>query len=132
MHLGPPVVQQGADFPEVNPAYHRISISKGAVLHQYGGDRAPAGINFGFDDMAVGQFICVGFQFQNLRLQRDHLKQFVDTLVLLCRNMDKDRVAPPVFGGQPVFGQFPLNPVRIGVGLVNFVYGNNNRHLGRF
>ena len=116
----------------MDSAYHRISISQGTVLHQYGCDRAPAGINFGFDDMAAGQFICVGFQFQYLRLQRDHFKQFVDTLLLLCRNIDKDRIASPVLGGQSVLGQFALNPIWIRVGFVDFVYGNNYRNLGRF
>ncbi len=45
------------------------------------------------------------------------------TLLLLVRNMHKDRVTPPILGGQPIFGQFPHNAIGLPVGFLNLVIG---------
>ena len=72
----------------------------------------------------------IRLQFQNVGLQQKHFEEMRDPLVSLGGNRGKNRVASPVFGDETVFGKPALDPLLIGVGSVDLVDGDDNRHFG--
>ncbi len=114
------------------PTDHRVVEFKGPLLHQDSGDRASARIQLGFNHVALGQPIRVGFKFQDFSLEEHHFKQIVNPPILLSRNLDKDGIAPPILTHKSNIGKFTLDTLGIGVRFVNFINGHNDRHSRDF
>ncbi len=98
-----------------------VSGAKRSFLDQNSGNRPSAGIEFGLHNMTSGQFVCIGFQLQHLRLQDDHFEQIINTCIFLCGNFHENGVTTPFFSYQSVFRQLPQNTFRICIVFVDLV-----------
>ena len=63
---------------------------------------------------------------------KDHLDQLVEPDPRLGRDRDERHVAAVLLDHDAGLGQLGLDPVRVGVGLVDLVEGDDDRDLGRF
>ncbi len=63
--------------------------------------------------------------------EQDHLEQLLDALPLERRHRHHDRLAAPVLGQQAAVGELLLDPVLVGVRLVDLVDRDHDRHAGR-
>ncbi len=70
-------------------------------------------------------------QFEHVGLQQNGVEQFVDALAGLRRHVDEHRIAAPLFRQHAVLLQVGLDPLRIGVALVDLVDCNHDGHFGR-
>jgi hypothetical protein len=73
----------------------------------------------------------IGLQLLQLGGQHDHLEQVVEPLPGLCGDVAEDRLAAPVLGRDPLGGELIADPVGLGVGLVDLVDRDQDRHVGR-
>ena len=64
--------------------------------------------------------------------QADHFHQQVEIGLLLRRNIDEHGAAAPVFRHQAAIGQLLLHALGHGIGLIDLVYGNDDRNVRRF
>src|SRR3546814_15854488 len=55
--------------------------------------------------------------------------ELIEVGLLQRRNLDRHDIAAEVFGDQLVLQQFLLHAIRIGAGLIDFVDGDDDRHL---
>ena len=125
------IVEHGAHFA-VDVAHHEVvSGAQGAVLYQHGGHGSASAIQLGFENDAAGGTIRRGFEFLQIRHQADHFHQQIEIRFLLGGDIDKHRGAAPVFRHQAAIGQLLLDPVRQGVGLVDFVHRDNDGNFRR-
>ena len=108
-----------------------IAAAQRAALHQDGGDRAAAAIEFGLDHGAFGRTIRIGFEVEDLRLQPDGFQQPVDIELLGRRNLDVEHVTAERFHLDFVLQQFVAYAFRLGIGPVDLVDRHDHRHLGR-
>jgi hypothetical protein len=83
------------------PQTTTVAGTQGSVLNQYRRHRAAPGIQLGLDHMAAGQFVRIGFEFQDLGLQQNHLQQFVDPGFCLAETMTKIASPPQASGTSP-------------------------------
>jgi len=82
------------------------------------------------DHGAYGRPIGAGLQVAQIGNQADHLQQQVEVLLLLRRDIDEYGGTSPCFGDQPAIAQLLFHAVGLRIGLVDFVNGNNDRHVG--
>ena len=129
--LVPLVVDHGADAPGVRAADERIARMQRAFLDQHRRDRAAAAIELGLDDDAARRLVGVGLELEQVRLQEQHLEQMRQPLAGLRRHRHGDRVAAPVLRHQTVIRQALLDPIEVGLGLVDLVDGHDHRHVRR-
>ena len=101
-----------------------------AVLHQHGGHRSAAAIQLGFEHDAGCRAIGSGLQFLQIGHQADHFHQQVQIGFLLGRDVDEYRGAAPVFRHQAAIGELLLHAIGHGVGLVDLVDRDDDRHFG--
>ncbi len=124
------VVEHGANFTEVNAADEAVTLIDGTLGDEHGTDRTASFVELGFDNVAASVLVRIGLEFQNFSLKEDHFEQFVQTGLLLGRDMGEDGVTAPVFGNEALFGQFSFDVVRIGSFLINFVDCDHDRNAG--
>ena len=74
------VVNQCADFAGSKAGNDAVSDMKCAVLQQYGSQRPSGFVQFCFNNDASSETVRVCLQLEHIRLQQDHLKQFIHTL----------------------------------------------------
>ena len=103
---------------------------QGAVLDQQGGHGAPALLQPGLDDGALGGAVGVGLQLPHLGGEHHHIQQVVDTLAGLGGNFADDGIAAPLLGHQLILGELLHDPVRVGAGFIHLVDGHDNGNLG--
>ena len=128
--LAPGRVDERADAPRVRPDDDGVAFLQRAGLHEHGRHRPAAPVEPALDDDAFGGAIGIGFELQDLGLQRGHLEELLDSGALLGRGRHVDRLAAPVFGHQIVIGELTLHAVRIGLRLVDLVDRDDDRHIG--
>ena len=80
--------------------------------------------------MPHGQAIGPGFQFEQLSLEQDHFLQFVHSVTRLGRHLHHDGLTAPILRYQPMLRELLLDFFGVGIGQINFVYGDNNRNIG--
>ncbi len=102
-----------------------------AALHQHGRDRAAAAVEPRLDHGAFGRPVRIGLEIEHFGLQRDHVEQLVEIALLLGRNLDLEHVAAEQFDLDLVLQQFGAHALGLGVGLVDLVDGDDDRHLRR-
>src|SRR6059036_1644700 len=124
-------VDQRADSARVCADDDRVSLLQGAVLDQHGRDGASPAVQPALDDHAPGCTVRVGFELQDLGLERGHLEELVDARPLLRRRRDVDRLAPPLLRDEAMVGQLTLDALGIGLGLVDLVHDDEDRHVRR-
>ena len=83
------------------------------------------------DDRADRRALRVGLELLQVGDQQDHLDQLVEPDPGLGRDRHHRHVAAVLLDDDAGLGQLGLDPVRVGVGLVDLVEGDDDRHLGR-
>ena len=73
----------------------------------------------------------IGFQILHVRDQQNHFEQQIEIRLGLRRNRHHDGVAAPIFRQQAAIGELLLDPLRLGVRLVDLVDRDDDRNLGR-
>ena len=125
------IVDHRAHFAIENPANKRITAVQRALLHQYRRHRTAAAIQFGFDDRATGKLVRIGFELQDVRLKQQHFQKVRNAFMGLRGHWGKHRIAAPIFRGQSHTRTVPrFDFFQIGVGPVDLVYRDDDRHFG--
>ena len=83
------------------------------------------------DDRADGVALRVGLELLEVGDEQDHLDQLVEPESGLGRDRHERHVAAVLLDDDARLGQLGLDPVGVGVGLVDLVEGDDDRHLGR-
>ena len=73
----------------------------------------------------------VGLEFEHLGLQQDGFEQLVEVGALDRRDLDVEDVAAHRFDEDLVLEKLGAHALRVGVGLVDLVDGDDDRNLGR-
>ena len=63
--------------------------------------------------------------------QEEHVEEVVEADALLGAGLDEDVVAAPLLGHDAVLGELLLDALDVGVGLVDLVDDDDDRHLRR-
>ena len=121
-------IGHGADTAPAFACQDAVAYMKGAVLYQHAHHRAAALIQLGFYNYAVGFAVRVGFQFLHFSHQEDVFQKVIQADFLLGRNRGHNDIAAPVFSQQAFLGQFFLDTVRVGTGLIDLVNCYHNGH----
>ena len=118
--------------PAVGRTGHdRVADAQRAALDQHRGDRTATAVEVRLDDEALGVLVGVGPQVQGrVGGQHDRLEQLVEVELGLGRDVDEHRVAAVLLGHQAVLGELAADLGRVGVGLVDLVDRDHDRHLG--
>src|SRR6185295_6976725 len=124
------VVGHRADASPGRAGDEQVAGLERAVLHQDRGDDAAADLLPRLEHRALRADGRVGLQVEQVGGQEDHLEQLVDALLLERGDADHDGVAPPLLGLEAAVGELALDPVGIGVDLVDLVDRDDHGHLG--
>src|SRR5690606_29088342 len=124
------LVEQCTHAAELHAAHEVVALLELALLDQHGRDRAAALVECGFDHHAARAALGHGLQLEDLGLQRDGIQQPVYVLAGLGRQLDELGVATEFLGHDLVLEQFVLDLLRVGVGLVDLVDRDDQRHAG--
>ena len=99
-------------------------------MYQHRGHGAASPIQLSFQNYPGGRTIRCGLEFLQVSHQADHFHEQVQIRLLLGRNIHEHRSSTPVFRHQAAVRQLLLYPIRQCVGLVDFVYCDNDWHFG--
>ena len=125
------VVHHGADAAHGGAGDDDVALLQRAVLDQQGGHGAPALVQPGLDDSALGGPVGVGLQLRHLGGEGHHLQQVLDADVLLGGDLAADGVAAPLLGHQAVLGQLLDAPgPGLAFSLVDLVDGHDDGDIG--
>ena len=125
------VVLERADAPERLADDDDVADLERAGLDERGRDRAAALVELGLDDRADGVALRVGLELLEVGDEQDHLDQLVEPEAGLGRDRHERHVAAVLLDDDAGLGQLGLDPVGVGVGLVDLVERDDDRHLGR-
>ena len=75
-------------------------------------------------------FFGIGLDLLQVGHEQQHLEQLLEALLLLRRDVDEDGRAAPLLGHEPAVGELLAHPVGLGLGLVDLVDGDDDRHAG--
>ena len=125
------VVEHGTDTAGSRAGNDDVADPESALLDQDGGDGAAALVEAGLDDGAFGGAIGIGLQFQNFGLEENGFEQLVEVGALGGRNLDVEHVAAHRFDEHLVLEELGAHALRIAVGFVDLVDGNDDRHVRR-
>ena len=85
-----------------------------------------------FDDDALRRRILRRLELQHFGLQQDRVEQLVDALRRSSPTPARTATSPPYSSGSTLFGdELLLHAVGIGLGLVDLVHRDDDRHVGR-
>ena len=93
--------------------------------------RAASLVQLPFHDGTASSLVRVSLQVHNVGLEQHHFQQLFQVQPFLGRDLHHGGVATPFFGDQPLLGEFPFDPFRIGIGLVDLVDGHDDGNPGR-
>ena len=102
-----------------------------AALDQHGGDRAAAALELGFEHDAFGRAVRVGLEVEQLGLQQDRFLELVEIGLLERRDLDIEHLAAELLDHELVLQQFLAHALGFGVGPVDLVDRDDDRHFGR-
>ena len=83
------------------------------------------------DDDAFGRAVGIGLQVEQLGLQQDRFLELVEAGLLGRRDLDVEDVAAELLDDELVLQQLLAHALGLGVGLVDLVDGDDDRHLRR-
>ena len=124
------IVEHGADFAVGVADDEIVAGVEGAVLHEDGGDGAAAAIELGFEDDAAGGAAGSGFELLEIGREADHFEEEIEIGFLFGGDVDEDGFAAPLFGHEAVIGELLFDAIGHGVGLIDFVDGDDDGHFG--
>ncbi len=101
-----------------------------AGLHHDRGHRAPALVHLGLDDRADGGPLRVGDQLLEVRDEQDHLEELLEADPRLRADGHHRDVAAVLLDDHVGPGELGLDPVLVGIRLVDLVEGDDDRDLG--
>ncbi len=125
------IVKHGAHFAEHIADNKVVAVVQRSVLYQHGRHRTTAAIELGFQHGAARQTFRHSLQIAEIGNQADHLHQQIEIGLLLRRNIDEHRAAAPVFRHQAAIGQLLLDALGHGIGLIDLVDRDDDRHVRR-
>ncbi len=125
------IVLQQANPAPFRTGNHDVADLQGAALHQHGGDGAAALVELGLDHRAFGAAFRIGLEVEDFGLQQDRLFQLVEIGALGGRDFDHLGFAAHVFDLDFVLQKLGLDPVGIGVALVDLVDRHDHGHACR-
>ena len=102
-----------------------------ATLHQNRCHRAAAAIEPRFNHRALSRAVRIGSQFEHFGLQRDHVEQLVEIGFCFGRDFDFQGIAAERLDLDFMLQQFGAHALGLGVGFVDLVDGDDDRHLRR-
>ena len=129
--IGALVVDQGAHAAPLRTGDDDVADRQRAALDQHGRDRAAAAVEPRLDDRAFRRAVGIGLEVEHFGLQRDGFEQLVEIDLLLGRNLDFERVAAEALDLHFILQQFGAHALGLGVGLVDLVDGDDDRHARR-
>ena len=125
------LVEQGPNPSEGGSGNDRVADLERASMDEDSGNGATSTIEVCFDDEAFGILMRIGPQVERgIRGQNDGSEQVIETRTDLGRDVDEHRVAAVLFGHETIFGELTADLGRIGVGLVDLVDRDDDRHAG--
>ena len=95
-------VNQGANAAPKLAADNDIAHMQGAFANEHGGGRT-ARSEAGLDHIAFGAAIRVGFQFEQVGLEDEHLQKLIDALFRQSRNIHENGIATPFIRNQALY-----------------------------
>ena len=124
------VAHHGPDAAHGSTGNDDVALLQGAVLHQQGGHGAPALVQPGLDNGALGGAVGVGLQLAHLGGKGQHLQQVVHAHAGLGGDGADNGVAAPLLAHQAVFRELLLDALGVGLGLIHLVDGHNDGDTG--
>ncbi len=124
------VVNEGLDLAVGGARDDRVTHRQQSLLDHHGGDRTATNFEVGFEYRALGATGGSCGELGHFGDQQHLLEQVINAGALQRRDFHADRVAAPLFGHQSVLTDLLEHAVGVGVGLVNLVDGDDDRHLG--
>ncbi len=130
LHVVAAVVDQRLDLAPGRTRHHGVAHPQRALLDDDRRHRAPPGLEVRLQDRSAGPALGARHQLFDLGQDDQLLQELVDAGVLQRRDLDADRVAAPGLGHEAAVGDLLEHPRRIGVGPVDLVDGDHDRHVG--
>ena len=130
--LGDPLARRVLERPDLAVGLtddDHVADPERAGLDDRGRDRSAALVELGLDDRPDRGPLRVGLELLEVGHEQDHVEQVVEPEPGLRRDGHERRVAAVLLDDDVRLGQLGLDPVRVGVGLVDLVEGDDDRHL---
>ena len=108
----------------------RVADVDRAAVDEHGGDDAAAGIDARLDDEPARRRLRVGLEVADLGHQQEHVEEVLEADALLGAGLDEHVVPAPLLGHDAVLGELLLDALDVGVGLVDLVDDDDDRHAG--
>ena len=89
---------------------------------------AASPVELRLDDDAARLALATRLELQQLGLQRHHLEQLLDAFAIGCGDLDTDRLPAELLRDDLVLQQCLLDPLGVGLRLVDLVDGDDHRH----
>ena len=125
------VVLERPDLAERLADDDHVADAERPGLDDRGRDGAAVLVELGLDDRADGRPLRVGLELLEVGDEQDHLDQLVEPDAGPRRDGHERRVAAVLLDDDAGLGQLGLDPVGVGIGLVDLVEGDDDRHLRR-
>ncbi len=107
-----------------------VARAQRARLDEDGGHGAPAGVELGLDDDADGVAAGVRLQLHHFGRHEHRVEQRFEAVARLRGDEDGLHIAAVVLDDDAVLGELLLHAVGVGVGHVDLVDGDDDRHAG--
>ena len=124
------VIEHGANFAINRTAHEDVPDMQGAILDEHGRHRPAAFVHTRLKNRSARSGLGIGLQFAKIADQENHFKQARNVLLRARGDLDHYGVAAPVFGHQSTICELALHPLRLGIRLVDFVDGDDDRNFG--
>ena len=112
------------------PLRMTVALVQGAVLDQDGGHRPAPLVEAGLDHHAAARPSTDRLEFEHFGLEQGGLEQLVDAGAGLGRDVDEHGLPAPLLRDHVLAGQFLLDTVGVGLGLVDLVDRDHQGHAG--
>ena len=100
------------------------------LLYEHGRNGTFSFIQLGLDHKTSCRTVRVRLEFHHLCCEKDHLKEFRDSLFCVCGYRYEHRASAPVLRDQFIFCELLLYSLHIGARLVDLVDRNDDLHSG--
>src|SRR4051812_9511806 len=108
-----------------------IADAQGAALDQHSGDGPTTTLQPRLDHDTLGRPLRVSLQVEQLGLQQDRFLELVEIGFLQGGDLDVEHLAAELLDDDFVLQQLVPHPLRLGVGAIDLVDRDDDRHLGR-
>ena len=130
LDVGAAVVDQGANAAPFGARHHDVAGAQGPALDEDGRHRTATAIELRLDDRAFRGAIRIGLEIEDFGLELQTFEERLETVAGLGRDFEFEGVAAHRFDHDRMLQQLGADPLRIGVGLVDLVDGDDQRNVG--